>query len=589
MSFTIESNGFKGYTSRAENASADYLCPPSQNCLVLENGKAAKRFGYTEEFSIGADGFTATAFYHKTYDIAFFALGTKVYYRDFTTGQTYDTGITLTTGTTTRFAEFNGDVFLSNRTDGIYRIMVTRLNGAVAVGGDVIVDVDGAARLSVFGDTTGNIRINGVNEAFSTVTVSTGTLDTTSSAAYSDNEIAIFIDRYSSLDRASKMLFWRSRMHLMGFPSATNADQPNNTVITGQFVAGQTGATGIELIVDVTFGTGGSTKIPVHGGGRVTNILGVKDFIYFFTEDNVHATSSVDIASSGSEIGLTIPDLKDELNGCFNEDTATVMGDNAITYLTNNKRVMRIPIDTDTGAALSHPEENFDAPMREHFKNLDDDQTGAFTYHYRGGRQTIYQLKEAGQWKWFIWDHNIVNQSGGSWQPPQQISPMTSLFERNGVLYGTDPSDDTVYSIFTAFTDNLSPIETVIATGEFNVGDAMVKTAKLQGDLNQPSLINIRCYVWNDNAGKRSGSAKVVDGSLYTYSDDTSVGAVPVGDGGINSSTQTAKWRKEFEVFPSEGSRAQLVLEDIEDGSYFTLGTFTLSGDNYPNSFTKSL
>lgn len=596
LPFPISAQRFSGYTSDPNFADTSYLAPPSQNCIVTDDGKVESRKGYLEEFSIGVENKAATSIYHKTYDIAFFALGTKVYYRDFANNVSYDTGITLTDGTTTRFAEFFGDIYLTNTTDGIYRIMCTRLNGAVSVGGDVTVDVDGAARLSVFGDTTGNIRINGVNEAFSSVTVSTGVLDTTSSAAYADNTVAIFVDGpYSSLEKPSKLLFWKSRLHIMGFPSATNADQPNNTVMAGQFVIGQTGATGMELILDFTYGTGGSTKILVGGGGRVTNILGVKDFIYFFTEEKAQATASSSIITSGSGIGGTIPDEKDELHGCLNEDCATVMGDSAITYITPDHRIMRLPIATDTGAAVSPPEEDFDVDIRDHLKNMDKDQTGALTYHYRGGRQTIYQVKILGQWYWFIWDHNIIRSMGsahvrGAWQAPQQITPVRSFFERNGVLYGTDPSTDKVYSFFTTFTDNLAPIYCIIATGSFNVGNAITKRAWLQGDINQPSLINIRCYVTNNEGGRRSGSIKQIRGSDYTYSSDHSVGAVPVGDGGVEGeTTQIANWDKEFEVFPSEGSRVQLVAENEQDGGYMSVSAFSLNGDQFPSSFSKSL
>lgn len=587
---------FSGYTSDPSNASPDYISSPSVNCLVTDDGKVESRKGYQEEFSIGSDGNAATCFYLPTYDMAFFAIGTKLFYRDFTNGDTYDTGVTLTAGTTTRFAEFNGDVYLSNTTDGIYRIMCTRLNGAVSIGGDVTLDVDGAARLSVFGDTTGNIRINGVNEAFSSVTVATGVLDTTSSAVYNDNAIAIFVDGpYSSLEKASKILFWKSRMHLMGFPSAANADQPNNTVMAGQFVVGQTGAAGIELILDYTFGTGGSTKIVVAGGGKMTNILGVAESIYFFTENKVFSTLASDIADSGSSIGLTIPREKDGLHGCINEDCATLMGNNALTYITKDNRFMRIPIDTETGAAIAAPEEDYDVDIRGVIKSMDRDQTGALVYHYNGGRQTIYQVRIRGQWYWIIRDHNIIRSQGsnfvrGAWQAPWQISPVRGFFERDGVLYGTDPSDDKVYRYFDTLNDNGIPIQVCIASGEFNVGNAMMQQAELQGDINQPSEINIRCYVTNNTAGRRSGSVKKILGIDYTYDSEHGVSIDPVGGGGVESETEaTAKWRREFDIYPSEASFVQLVSENFQDGGYFSINAFSISGKQYPSTFSKSL
>jgi hypothetical protein len=384
-------------------------------------------------------------------------------------------------------------------------------------------------------------------------------------------------------------------MHIMGFPSATNADQPNNTVMAGQFVIGQTGASGIENIIDFTYGTGGSTKITVAGGGALKNILGVQDAIYFFTEEKVFAAISYNVTTTGSGIGGTIPDGKDELHGCLNEDSACVMGNDAITYITNDRRFMRIPIDPDTGNAIGRPEEDFDVDIKDHIRNMDKDQDGALVFHYRGGRQTIYQVKISGQWFWFIYDHNIIRETGsgyvrGAWQPPQQIIPVRSLFERNGVLYGTDSTDDTVYSFFTTFTDNLIPIYAIFATGEFNVGNAMMRKAQLQGDINQPSEVKIRCYVWNDTSGKRSGSEKIISGDDYTYNSDNSVGAVPVGDGGVEAeTTQVAKWKKEFDIFPSEATRAQIVATNEEDGGYFSISSYSLSGESFAGTFSAAL
>lgn len=600
------SQRFSGYTSDPTNASPDYLSYPSQNCMVTEDGKAESRLGYRSEFSIGVTGFSATAYYHKKYDIAFFALGTKVYYRDFTTNVTYDTGITLTSGTVTRFEEIFGDIKLSNTTDGVYMIRCMRLNDAAPNAGDstVTIDVDGAARISVFGDIAAggsgdDLRIRGTNEQMTSLVISTGvvTLTGTLSQSYSDNDIAIVVRQYASLEKFSKSLLWKNRLHGMGFPSATNADQPNNTVMAGQFVIGQTGASGIELIIDFTYGTGGSTKIVIAGGGKVTNILGAKDYIWFFTEGKVFATASADISTdaSGGSIGLTIPIEKDSLHGCLNEDCATVMGDSAITYITPDRRIMRIPIATDTGAPVSPAEEDFDVDIKGELKNMDRDQEGAFAYHYRGGRQTIYQVKENGFWVWHIFDQNIIRSQGsnfvrGAWQPPQFIAPMKNLFERDGVLYGTDASTDVVYSIFTTYTDNNIAIYSIIATGEFNVGNAMMSKAELQGDINFPSEINLRCFVTNDKGGKRAGSTKMINGSDYGYGNNDSIGAIPVGESAsVGPNSGLAQWRKSFDIYPSEANRVQLIAENFQDGGYFSISSFYLSGDQYSSTFSASL
>ena len=668
--------GFSGYFSDPANAGYTNVSSPSQNCMITSDRKVEKRRGYQAEFSIGVTNKNATPFYHKTYDIAFFALDTKVFYRDFTQNATYDTGITLTTGTTTRFSEFLGDVYLTNTTDGPQRIVCMRLNGTATAGAlNIVTDIDGAARISVFGlGTSGNLRINGVNEAYNntgtvtgavtdgglikittsvptgiqtgdsvtiasvtgtteangtwTVTridsthfdlqtstftnayvsggtwtlnsLSTGNFNMTAlTQGYADNTVAIRvhdIHTVTGIEKPSKILFWKSRLHLMGFPSATNADQPNNSVIAGQFVIGQTGASGIEKIIDFTYGTGGSTKIVVGGMGKVTNILGVKDYLYFFTEDAVYSTLDSDISTdaASASIGLTIPHIKDELHGCINEDCATVMGDSALTYVTTDKRIMQLTISTDTGAAVSSPQEDFDVPIRGHLLNMSKDQTGAFAYHFRGGRQTIYQLNIAGQWTWFIFDHNVVVTNGlvtqvGVWQPPQFINPATNLFERDGVLYGTDVNTDTVYSYFNTFSDNGTPIQCTIATGEFNCGNAMIRNAQLSGDISFPAQINIRCFVVNNTNGKRCGSTKYINGKDYTYSDSLTVGSVNIGAGSSGSGVQIAPWKRAMGVFPSEATKVQLVLDEFQDGGYMSLYSYLISGDSLAGTFKPQL
>lgn len=593
-----------GYFWDPTNAPPSYLSSPCQNMLVTESGKAAQRLGYLEEFSIGVDGQAATAFYSETYDVAFFALGTKVYYHDFSTDLSYDTGLTLTAGTTTRFEEWFGIIFLTNTTDGMRMIQMGRLNDSAANSGDgtVTIDMDLAGRLNAFNGVnaiaSSSLIIKGTAHGMASLVVATGvvTLDGTLPASYDDNTFCLVASDISSgREKFSKNVVWKSRLHGMGFPSASNADHPNNTVMAGQFVIGATGAAGIELIIDFTYGTGGSTKITVGSGGALKNIIGVADTFYFLNERKTHDVLSSNIDTSGSNIGLTIPDEKDGLHGCINEDCAALAGNEALIYATPDKRIMRQRIDPDTGTPLDRPEENFDVDIRGHLNNLDKDQTGALVYHYRGGRQTICQLKEAGQWKWFIWDDNVLsidregNVRRGAWQPPQQITPVRSFFERNGVLYGTDPSDDTVYSFFTTFTDNLVPIYAIFATGEFNVGKAMMGEAELMGEINQPSQIDILCYVWNETLGKRSGSIKSVLGSAYTYSPNRGVGALAVGDGSGGEFSPTAGWKRSFGIFPSEATRVQLVAENQQDGGYFSVSSFSLSGTQSPGTFTPSL
>jgi len=608
LKFPIGSSSIKGYLSDKVNCPPDYISSPSKNVLINENGKVESRMGHTNEFTIGVSNRGARSAYLKTYDVSFYALGTKVYYRDHTNLVTYDTGITLTDGTVTRVEIDKGDVYLSNTTDGFIRICVGRLNDSAANSGDntFTIDSDFLGRMAAFGDTSGNFRMKETDESVASFVVDTGvcTHSTTLSQNYADNTIVIFVDNsYSGLPKPSKVLHWEGRTHLMGVLSASDSDRPLNTVYSSKFVLGEAGSTTMENAVSFPLdGTSGSQKTIIHDSSDLANILGVKETMYFFTKDktfSVHkseiTTGYNEVTYSTTSIGAMFPTVIDQLNGCANEDSATAMGKNELGFITNNKRIMRIRISPETGSADPYSDESFDTDIRQDLENMDNDQTGSIAFHYSGQRKTIFQVKIKGQWVWFIFDHNIQRKVGstiiqGAWQAPLYMPPVASFFERNGVLWGTDASADTVYTFFTAFTDDLSGFDQTIATGEFNIGNSMVKQAQVQGDVNQPSQINIRCYVTNEASGRRAGSAKVINGNAYDYTQDESIGALPVGEaGGVGETTLIAKWRRSFGVFPSEATRTQLILTNDQEGGYMSMTSYQIDGIQYPNTSTARL
>lgn len=648
------------------------LTAGSLNCMIDTNGKVCQSLGYTEELDIdlGVPGSPATPYHLSKYDITVFAVGTKIKYFDWNTRIVYDTGITMTAGTLTRGDGFMGDFYGTNTTDGLRRIVFGRVNDAAATAGDknIVIDADMAARIHVFGFTTGNLRIQGINESFTntgTVTgaadngvglirltvpthglqsgdvvtvanvtgtteanatwtitridathfdlrastfsnayvsggtwalnpASTGNMNLTStlSQSYSDNAVCMFYQDISSgLEKASKVFFFKNRMGLIGSEIAMNSDQPNATEYFGKF------ATPLNLqdIINFTVGSGGATTELVGNSGRVTNVLPAKDYLYSFTEDQTFSCAAGNIETTGDAIGETTPELQDELHGCLNEDSACVIGNNEISYITNDNHIMRGKIATDSGAPLAVPDESFDIPIREDLKNMDPDQTGACAFCHRSKKRAIHQIKILGQWYWYIYDNSLLFLNGdgtyarGAWQPPQQVLFARGFFERKGILYATDGSDDTVYSINTAFDYNLTPIQSTIAFGNFGVGNSNMKKAIVQGEVTQAAIVKMKAYVTNRIAGRVSGSEKVVDGSTFTYSEEHAIGADRVGGGGVEQITQNlADWTEEFDIYPSEANRVQLIITN-ENGGYFSISSYQLVGNATDHTFTNSL
>jgi len=569
--------------------------------MIQTNGWAGQRMGYAlEDIDLGTD-LPSTSFYLEQYDVTIFASGTTVKYYDWDKDEVIDTGITLTTGTVTRMDSYAGDVYLTNTTDGARRIVFGRLNAAGALGAaTVTIDTDMAARLSEFSITTGNLRIRGTNEAFASLVIATGvvTLSGTLSAGYSNDDLCIVVSDISGgsgVQKASKLFFWKERMGMFGSTLATDSTRPDSTVFFGKFATLEdSGTGGLENIINFTFGAGGSVKEVVGWYGRVTNVVPAKDYLYIYKTDKGYSASAANVVISGTGIGTTTPDLRDENNGCLNEDAACNVGGNEIVRITSNNRIIRDKISTDTGAAVVFPDESFDLPIREDLKNMDKDQTGAMAVYHKAKRRAYCQIKISGQWYWYIYDYSVpVNRGGqvfyGAWQPPQQVIQASSFFERKGVLYATDASDDSIYSIGTTFDDNGQEVSCIIATGQFDVGSAMMNKAVLNGEISQAAIIRLQSSVTNNLGGEQKGTEKLINGSSYSYTAAHGVGADPVGGSGVVAErVATASWQKDFDIYPSEANTVQLTAKN-DNGGYFSVGAFSLSGTQSVSSFSNSL
>lgn len=656
--------GFTGYVADPSVAPQDKLTYPTVNVMINENGEAEQRLGFLEmeDIDLGEDEKPARSFYLERWDVTVFTLGTKVKYFDWNTRTVYDTGLTLTDGTICRGDWYAGDLHITNTTDGRRRLVFFRTNGATASGADhITIDSDGAARLAVFGITSGNLRINGVSEAFanpavpygsvtgaanngsgliritsatnhnlltgeqvviagvvgtteangtwtvtridgtrfdlqgstfSNVYVSGGTfthvisgvmrLSGTASQSYADNSVGLYVHDISGSGREkpSKVAFWKERATYFGSINPTNSDQPNATIYFDKFA----GPTTLEDIIDDDYGNGGATREIIGRYGRATNVVAAKDFLYAWTDREGYAASAGDVDISGDNLGETPFDLRDENNGCLNEDCAVTPGFSEVSWITPDNRIVRFRISTDSGAAVAYTDESFDVPMRDLLKRMNEDQTGALAYYYRGQRLTIYQVRIAGEWLWLIYDHKIK-----AWQPPQQILPVSSFFERKGVLYGTDANDDTVYSFFTSFSDNGSAIDSELWIGNYNIRDAKVRTATANGIVTPAALVRLQSHVTNRMGGRQSGSEKTINGADYSYEQDRSVGAVAVGDDGAAQETVLfAEWKATWDVYPSEGNRVQVCVKQSVEGGYYRVSSISIEGLASSESFSPN-
>lgn len=564
-----------GYSDSENNLAPETLAPPSKNCRITGSFEVVTRPGYEDTtWDLAEANKQATSHYMQQYNVTFFCLNGKVKYVEHDrSNAVVDTGISLTATETTRFADYAGDLYLINPTDGLRQIHVFRLNDTAPTLGDATftIDQDGGARLNAFGDTSGNIRIRGVNEAYSAVTTAgVATHGTTLSATYADNDIAITVEDISSgKPKGTKIVFWKERMIIIGVSSDTGVDNAPAIAYMSQFASSR------DLQKVIVFGiTGGATEEQIAAAGKLTNIVATRDYLYYFTENSVHYSAVSDIDASS---GATYPQLLSKNYGCMNEDCAVDMGSGLIAFLTKNKRVMGIRIATDSGAATVFPDEKFDNAVRTTLDLLDTDQSKARMVYHVGKRLAYVQVSVQNTVLTLVNDNNI-----GKWLPPDDQKVFSSFFEKDGILFATDYFDDTVYEIDRGTMDADSVIECVMAHGSMNQDMVTCEwqDIEISGSLSQDGIITVETPV---NEG--TSTQKTILASSLNFSGARSLGDLVVGDtviGNMLNNVLLAKWERKFRIAPtSYGQRYQTILSST---SPFTWGSYQVSGVALSNS-----
>ena len=576
--FTIGSKTFdNGYSDSTNNIKPGTLAPPSKNCRITEAFEVVSRPGYEDTlWDLNESGNPATSHYMQQFNVTFFCINGKVKYIEHDRGDAVvDTGLSLTATETTRFADYHGDLYLINPTDGLRQIHVFRINDAAPNSGDAsfTIDTDGGARLNAFGDTSGNIRIRGTNEAYSAVTTAgVVTHSTTLSQTYADNDIAITVEDISSgKPKGTKIVFWQNRMVIIGVAADSGTDNSPAIAYMSQFASSR------DLQKIIVFGiTGGATEEQISASGRLTNVVATRDYLYFFTENSVHFSSVADIDNSS---GACYPQLLSKNYGCVNEDCAVDIGLGMILFLTNNKRLMAIKIVQPSGAVQGQVvcDERFDQPIRNTLDLLDASQRIARMVYHVGKGLAYAQISVQGNIITVVYDNNI-----GKLLPHDDQKLFNSHFEKDGILYATDLYDDTIYEIDRGTTDNDLPIECVMAHGQLDQDMVTCewKDVEISGSLSQDGDITVETIV-NDGTPVQ----KHILASDLSFSGARSLGDIVVGDmviGNGMSDVLLANWDRKFRIAPT--SYGQMYKTVLSSTSTFTWGSYKIYGSALSSS-----
>lgn len=582
----LQSSGNKrfidGYVDDIRKAGPNNLSAPSVNVDLTKTGEAVYRKGFTAtSFDLNNALKGARPFHVPRYNVTFYAINGKVLFVNHNNSDAVvDTGLSLTEtdGRKTRFAEYAGDIFLTNKTDGLRQIHMGRVNDAAATLGDgfITVDQDLAGRLLAFGDSTSSLRIADTSPFAETMaSVATSgvvTLDNTLNAAVPDNTIVYTVEDISSgKPFASGITFWKERMILWGVASDTGVDSATNLVYMSSFalISGGDG-TALENIID--FNTANTAAKEMLGkGGTVTNVLATRDYLYMFTED---ATYYSGVADVNLTTGGTLPQLLTNQYGCVNEDCAADLGNGTCAFLTNNNRIIGIRTSTPEGAPVVFPDESFDSPISNTVALLDSDQSNSFFFYAPNERRLFVHCD--------IDSERIVlkyNNEIQRWEPPTTGWSHGGMFVKDGVTYATELTDDSVWQLNEGFQDNGIDYEVVMATSLIESEDGRTTLALsnvgISGRIGALTTITAENVVGGGTPQQKSftAGASVSSGALGSVA----LGSTTLGSG-IGEDME--EYDKLFGIFPKFGQSYQLRVRSLANvsGGAFTLSSYTVNG-----------
>lgn len=570
----MSASSFKdGYWAEPRGRRTTELAPPSVNIFLTSAGSAVTRPGFEDsEWDLDKAGLSSEPLWISEYNLSFYAFPDALKFIDHDNGNAvYDTGITLTAAS--ELSTYNGCVYVTNQTDGVKRIAISRLDAAALAAANTVFVEDGTTyRFAASG--AGSIFINGTEETV------TGRDDTdwkftgmNLTQGYSSGAVVTQASSVS-IDKFKKIVFWRECMHGIGANTSTSSQASKRALFFGDF----SDAGNWKTVEDFSGGLSGVES--VGRSGTLQNLIALENYLYLFTDSETYsiAVSGVDTTS-----GARPPQLFSPKYGTLNDKTAADM-DGRIVFATQNNRIIRSRVNT--GGNLE-ADEQFDAPMRNLLVNMDEDQSSALFFYWEEQNYLLCQLSIGGQILTLVYDNNPIitadGSSSGRWLPPVTNWQVKNYFTIDGKLYGTDLTDDTVYRFAVGQTDDGADIESVFATGLYEIDKGRTTadwgTFEVSGGLARGTVADFTPHI-----SETDGKGKTFDSTGLDYGTTSAVGQVIVGQqtvGGMLNNVDFGSFDKSFRLAPAKGKSFQGVISTEGDGYSFRIDSWRLPKVKY--------
>jgi hypothetical protein len=548
---------------------ADNELKTAQNIRVLENGGWFTRPGYIDAgLSTGENARFDGLYALDDNSLVFGIINGKIYHNG-TGSMNSLIYSSMTAGKSTEMKEYNGDVYLTNTTDGFKRIAISTLQNNLTAGVTGFLTV--AAGQGWRFPTSGTVNINGDDITYSSRTNDILTIDASTVAVnHIIGEPVVEVTSVSGVN-GSDLDFYAEKCFVTGVPGASG----NTYTDSVAFYSETATAANPEKVYD--FPTGNRELI--GKGGGITAIISTRDNMFIFKKRSIEYVYSIDV-TSGAPLHKEISSIY----GVPGPGCVCQMG-NLVVFFTG-KEIKTIGLQSETVNTFTI-DPYFDKKIQRTLQNLDEDQSDAVLIFDNKRKYLKLWANYNGNRICFIYfvptKANNSKRFSGAWSIDIGKSADRAIIWKDDLYWS---STDIIFQDEFGQDDNGAPISVVVESKEYTANnffeDDEWRKLALIGAMGENSQFDLYIYVGNTIVAEHTVTASELITPIGGFPIGTSVIGYNVVGGGRTGSATVYPFDFPFEkLMLGIGSKCWYRIESNATTTAYQIDQVSFIGENF--------
>lgn len=547
---------------------ADNELKTAQNVRFLENGGFFTRPGYIDASLSTGQARNFDGLYAMDDNSLVFGINNGKIYHNATGSMNSLIYSSMTAGKRTKMKEYNGDVYLTNTTDGFKRIAISTIQTALTAGVSTTVTVE-AGQGWRFG-TSGTINVNGDDITYTGRT--NDVLTITAATIATNQSVGATITEVTSISgvNGSDLAFYGEKCLVTGVPGTSGNKYTSSVVFYSE--------TATSANPEKIYSFLSANRELIGKGGTITAIISTRDNAFVFKRRSIEYIYSIDTTS-----GAPLHKEVSSIYGVPGQNCVCQMG-NMVVFFTG-KEIKTIGLQSETVNTFTI-DPYFDKKIQITLQSLDEDQSDALIIFDNKRKYLKLWANAGGQrvcFVYFIPTKTSNNRRfNGAWAIDYGKSADQAIVWKNDVYWS---ASDYIFLDEFGQDDNGSPIAVKVESKEFTAGNFMEpdewRKMCMVGSMGENSSFDLTIYVDNTAVATETLSAS----TYITPSNGYPIGSSAIGLVGIGAGASLATvypFDFPFEkVFLGVGSKCWWKIESTATTTAYQIDQVSLFGEKF--------